>query len=83
MLNSPERYVEQLFEQLTSQPPSPRVPQPADQPLSQAGDDHAGAQTVPSAGRAKEVLPDISPDVPPDELIADILTELDEWARSG
>ena len=75
MLNSPERYVEQLFEQLTSQL--------ADQPLSQAGDDHVGAQTVPSAGRAKEVLPDISPDVPPDELIAGILTELDEWARSG
>lgn len=75
MLNSPERYVEQLFEQLASQL--------ADQPLSQAGDDHAGVHTVPSAGRAKEVLPDISPNVPPDELIADILTELDEWARSG
>ena len=75
MLNSPERYVEQLFEQLTSQL--------ADQPLSQAGDDHIGVHTVPSADRAKEVLPDISPDVPPDELIADILTELDEWARSG
>ena len=75
MLNSPERYVEQLFEQLTSQL--------ADQPLSQAGDDHVGVHTVPSADRAKEVLPDISPDVPPDELIADILTELDEWARSG
>ena len=71
MLNSPERYVEQLFEQLTSQL--------ADQPLSQAGDDHVGVHTVPSADRAKEVLPD----VPPDELIADILTELDEWARSG
>lgn len=82
-LPSPERYVEQLFEQLTGQPSSPRVPQPADQPLSQAGDDHAGVQTVSSAGRAKEALPDISPDVPPDELIADILTELDEWARSG
>ena len=75
MLNSPERYVEQLFEQLASQL--------ADQPLSQAGDDHVGVHTVPSADRAKEVLPDISPDVPSDELIADILTELDEWARSG
>lgn len=75
MLNSPERYVEQLFEQPASQL--------ADQPLSQAGDDHVGVHTVPSADRAKEVLPDISPDVPPDELIADILTELDEWARSG
>lgn len=75
MLNSPERYVEQLFEQLTSQP--------AVQPLSQAGDDHVGVHTVPSADRAKEVLPETLPDVPPDELIADILTELDEWARSG
>ena len=83
MLNSPERYVEQLFEQLTSQPPSLQVPQLADQPLSQAGDDHVGVQTVPSADRAKEVLPETLPDVPPDELIADILTELDEWARSG
>lgn len=82
-LPSPERYVEQLFEQLTSQPPSPRVPQLTDQPLSQAGDDHAGVHTVPSADRAKEVLPETLPDVPPDELIADILTELDEWARSG
>lgn len=75
ILPSPERYVEQLFEQLASQP--------AAQPLSQAGDDHVGVQTVSSADRAKEALPETLPDVPPDELIADILTELDEWARSG
>ena len=55
----------------------------ADQPLSQAGDDHVGVHTVPSADQAKEVLPETLPDVPSDELIADILTELDEWARSG